>query len=893
MKKNQTLASVSLSVVATAWLSTQGATAQYTSFDDLDVETNRNLSSAAGDVRANVDAFLETNGESLSAISSLVQVQSVQGRNGRRHLRYEQQIDGRRVMGSVLKASVERDGTLITVSRRLADTQTVSSAQRGPATDALKAAIAATFGSQIEAPSLVGTDGAVTSFANTSFFHQSPTAEEVFIVRDGVVEPGWLIETWSQVDNMLYHTQVDAAGQVVEVELRTSEDRYNVFRDHPIVSNQEIEEGVPNDDPTHPYGWIFDGLSQNEPSAAQYTTYIRGNNVYAYLDRDNDSNPNDDVLGPQVLDGNFDAVANLSQSPLTQDNQETAVQNLFWLNNFIHDELYKHGFVETARNFQYENFGRGGAHRDPVLAEAQDGGGTNNANFATPPDGRAGRMQMYIWTITNPDRDGDLDSDIVWHEYGHGLTWRMIGNMSGSAAGAVGEGVSDALALIMNDQPTVGEYSTNNFFRGIRSAPYDAHPDTLTSFNSSRGVHRNGELYAATMWLMRELYYGAGYDRDDLMGDMIQGMNFTAPGPDYLDMRNGILDAAPADRDCLVWEAFASKGMGEGAVFSVFSQTESFDVPAVCDGPPSDNEVLALSAAPDDTGDRWRTNVTVQVATPGTVIEVDWSALGSNQTCVADDEGICLFRRRFDDSIPSVDVTVVSLDGAPATAADGVPLEITVVQPTLSPPPPPPPPTGNEVLALSAAPDDTGDRWRTNVTVQVTDPGTVIEVDWSLLGTNQTCVADASGICLFRRRFDDSFPSVDVQVVSLDGVPATAAEGVPLQITVEQPSMSPPPPPPPPSGNQVLALSAAPDDTGDRWRSNVTIQVTEPGTVIEVDWSTLGSNQSCVADASGICLFRRRFDDSIPSVDVTVVTLDGEAAEAADGVPLQITVNQP
>ena len=48
-------------------------------------------------------------------------------------------------------------------------------------------------------------------------------------------------------------------------------------------------------------------------------------------------------------------------------------------------------------------------------------------------------------------RDGDLDSDIVWHEYGHGLTWRMIGKMSGPLAGAIGEGMGDVLAVIANE----------------------------------------------------------------------------------------------------------------------------------------------------------------------------------------------------------------------------------------------------------------------------------------------------------------------------------------------------------------------------------------------------------------------------------------------------------
>jgi extracellular elastinolytic metalloproteinase len=45
----------------------------------------------------------------------------------------------------------------------------------------------------------------------------------------------------------------------------------------------------------------------------------------------------------------------------------------------------------------------------------------------------AAPIQATIRVIDPPliRRDGDLDSDIVWHEYGHGLTWRMIGRMEG------------------------------------------------------------------------------------------------------------------------------------------------------------------------------------------------------------------------------------------------------------------------------------------------------------------------------------------------------------------------------------------------------------------------------------------------------------------------------
>ena len=74
------------------------------------------------------------------------------------------------------------------------------------------------------------------------------------------------------------------------------------------------------------------------------------------------------------------------------------VTNLFFWSNRYHDRLYQYGFTEPARNFQNNNFGRGGLGADFVRAEAQDSSGTNNANFSTPADGSLPRMQMYIFT---------------------------------------------------------------------------------------------------------------------------------------------------------------------------------------------------------------------------------------------------------------------------------------------------------------------------------------------------------------------------------------------------------------------------------------------------------------------------------------------------------------
>jgi hypothetical protein len=78
------------------------------------------------------------------------------------------------------------------------------------------------------------------------------------------------------------------------------------------------------------------------------------------------------------------------------------VTNLFYWNNVVHDVTHRYGFDEAAGNFQVNNYGNGGLGNDDVRAEAQDGSGTNNANFGTPVDGLRPRMQMFVWTHPFP-----------------------------------------------------------------------------------------------------------------------------------------------------------------------------------------------------------------------------------------------------------------------------------------------------------------------------------------------------------------------------------------------------------------------------------------------------------------------------------------------------------
>ena len=191
-------------------------------------------------------------------------------------------------------------------------------------------------------------------------------------------------------------------------------------------------------------------------AAADYS-HTRSNNVFAYQDRANDNNGSiADAASSSTafpsLTFNFTPDYTVDPTQTTPvPNQQFNTTNLFYWNNVIHDMMYIYGFTEAAFNFQDDNMGRGGAGNDHVNAEAQDGGGSNNANFATPADGTSGRMQMYLWTGGTPQRDGDVDNGIIVHEYGHGISNRLTGGGGGGCLGnaeQMGEGWSDYYGLM-------------------------------------------------------------------------------------------------------------------------------------------------------------------------------------------------------------------------------------------------------------------------------------------------------------------------------------------------------------------------------------------------------------------------------------------------------------
>ncbi len=661
-----------------------------------------------------VAQFLGAKGRDAATLRSITLVSQGRANAGVAHSRMEQRVGGLAVYGAYVKASINERGELVHLIENLAP-----AGRLAPATITERQALGAALGRLYPGVNadlaVTGRKAETTSFARGTFFHTDPSAKRVAIpMADGSLREGFLVETWSEDKNLLHETLVSGSGEVLFVEKRTNTDSYNIFAIDPIKSTQALVSGpapvaVAGTNPS-PSGWINTGVTQK-------TTDIFGNNVHAYLDVD--ANNRADRTGTTVSSPyNFTSVFSATSLASTTTNRAVAVHNLFYLNNVIHDILYKAGFTEAETNFQENNFNRGGVGSDSVDAEAHDGSGYNNANFSTPRDGTNPRMQMYLWkhgevaigttsynpvgtadfgpaltttgvsgpiaigpadntegcvafaagfftgklavidrgtcsftikvknaqvagakgviianhitggdaaggmtgtdsTITIPSvfvgythglgikasvgstgimridplyRDGDLDSDIVYHEYGHGLTWRMITSMSGPLAGAIGEGMGDVLAIVINNDDAVGEYSERNT-NGIRSSRYGVHPRTYGSVNGTNGVHYDGEVYAAIGWDLFKQYearYGLAAAKDQALNDMVNGMNYTPARPTYEQMRDGIVQAtAGTDRQCMVWTAFAKFGVGQGAKGVANSDgtatiTESFTNPMPC-----------------------------------------------------------------------------------------------------------------------------------------------------------------------------------------------------------------------------------------------------------------------------------------------------------------------
>ena len=309
-------------------------------------------------------------------------------------------------------------------------------------------------------------------------------------------------------------------------------------------------------------------------------------------------------------------------------NRSQATTQVFYFVNNFHDWLAQPpiGFNDASHNFEVG--GTGGS--DPVQAEADDASGFNNANMSTPPDGQPPRMQMFLFQSPFPAVNGGDDASVVYHEYTHGLSNRLVNNGLGNAltakqSRAMGEGWSDWYAFdylvaqgFVTDSPAageiaVGEYVTNNANTGIRRNALDCpvgstnatkcpgSPTPVSVIGTTRAgpggysfddtgrigshglalggtddymrfeEHDDGEIWAETLWDLRTAL-GASTAR----GLITNAMRLSPANPSFIDMRDAILQAdavTGGSNNAAIWQVFATRGLGFGARVSSANAT--------------------------------------------------------------------------------------------------------------------------------------------------------------------------------------------------------------------------------------------------------------------------------------------------------------------------------
>jgi extracellular elastinolytic metalloproteinase len=340
--------------------------------------------------------------------------------------------------------------------------------------------------------------------------------------------------------------------------------RGNVYRVHGGEDRQLVdfplaltEYGLPIPDDladTFPDPWLENGSTV-------------GNAVFAHLD---DAGPtmDGDASGDAVV---FD--------PADPSGDEQKILNIFFYNCVMHDFFYLLGFREREGNFQRDNLGRGGLGSDRVDARSFSGPVRGTASMATNVDGRSPTMRMGL--VSSTDRHTAFDSSVVFHEFMHGVTNRLVGGpmnvraLDDPQSGGMGEGWGDYIACTINETNVVGDWVVDSP-GGIRGFPYDSDfPDTFADLGTGRydEVHNIGEIWCATLLEMNRSI-------GTLLAVqlVVDALKLAPANPSFLDMRDAILAALDGrleasqlteaeHQDALVgiWQVFSRFGMGPAA----------------------------------------------------------------------------------------------------------------------------------------------------------------------------------------------------------------------------------------------------------------------------------------------------------------------------------------
>ena len=280
--------------------------------------------------------------------------------------------------------------------------------------------------------------------------------------------------------------------------------------------------------------------------------------------------------------------------------ESSAITNLFYWTNMFHDIFYVYGFTEAAGNFQQNSYGRGGQPNDRMRVQGQRNlTGSCAAFFGFAEDGYS--PIMILGTCDN--KDGSYDSVVIAHEYGHGITSRLVGGPGNIECfennEQMSEGWCDWFGTILTIQPGdigLDKRQIGNYYfdkapdrNGIRRFPYTTdmtiNPQTYGSIGSSAIPHGVGAVWANMLWEMTwKLIEVHGFDPDvtNFTGDsnqdagnvvalalVTEALKLTPCQPGFVSARDAILQADLAIyngyNQCFIWNAFAKRGLGLNA----------------------------------------------------------------------------------------------------------------------------------------------------------------------------------------------------------------------------------------------------------------------------------------------------------------------------------------
>ncbi len=556
------------------------------------------------------------------------QVRQTQATGSQRYY-FQQQRYGRDIFNALLQVNVNRDGRILSVNNGFSPavdqviinkTTPMISVKQAIINGAREVGINLTHQPVIDSEDLSRDDQRSVVSATTASKELIEAKLVYFPIKGDQLRLAWSFILFTHDQRHVYQMLVDAQnGDVLAFFDQVDSDSYEAFPipvespNHATPLNIRQTMTNPAASPGSPWQWH----DLNASIGAEYTI-MRGNNVHAYNDSNNSGSPTG--TEPDCGAG-LNCLFPLDLTLPPADSRYAATANLFYWNNIIHDITYLYGFDQASGNFQVNQYGGAGLGGDDVRAEAQDGGGYNNANFYTPADGNRPRMQMYLWNLTTPERDGDYDGAIIVHEYAHGISNRLVGGPTNinclSNYQRPSEGISDLYAIMLThpagmtgaDPRGMGTYVLGQPITGagIRPQQYSTDPAinnyTYESITSGMSVpHGIGSVWAQAGW---EVYWALvnehGFDSDlyNAVGGsgnqrallyFTEGLKNTICSPSFIDTRDGVIQAAidnySGEDVCLVWQAFADFGLGVDAISTSnnsLNVTNGFAIPTACD----------------------------------------------------------------------------------------------------------------------------------------------------------------------------------------------------------------------------------------------------------------------------------------------------------------------